>query len=128
MGRAKCQAKADWNGELKRLKPTDVVIIGSGFAGISPEEQDQRLEKIERSRFFGLFRGHCVEGMMCDPLHKGNDGLVGWKLIGFPGPQLSYQNDLVAYYGKPYRVAPQSLSEILGHPVKGVEDETTPTL
>lgn len=105
-----------------------IELLGKDFAGLSPEDQDQRLEKIERTRFFTMFREHCVEGLMCDPLHKGNEGLVGWKLIGFPGPQLSYQNDLVSYYGKPYPVAPQSLSEILGHPVKGVEDEADPTL
>lgn len=113
---------------LQDVYRAGIGLLGKDFAGLSAEEQDQRLEKIERTRFFTLLRQNCVEGMMCDPMHKGNEGLVGWKLIGFPGPQLSYQNDLVAYYGKPYPVAPQSLSEILGSPVKGVEDEANPIL
>ena len=33
-GCANCLTRADRNSELKRLKPTDVVIIGSGFAGL----------------------------------------------------------------------------------------------
>ncbi len=105
-----------------------IGLLGQDFAGLSPEEQDQRLEKMERTRFFQMFREHCVEGMMCDPMHKGNNNMVGWKLIGYPGPQLSYIGDMEPYYGKPYRVAPQSLSQILGHSVTPVEDKTNPIL
>ncbi len=107
---------------------TGISLLGKEFAGLSPEEQDQCLQKMERTRFFEMLREHCVEGMMCDPVHKGNKNMVGWKLIGYPGPQLSYISDLEAYYGKPYRVAPQSLSQILGHDVKPVEDEENPIL
>lgn len=105
-----------------------IPLLGNDFAALSPEEQDQRLEKMERTRFFQMLRQHCVEGFMCDPMHKGNKNLVGWKLIGYPGPQLSYISDMEPYYGKPYRVAPQSLSQILGHHVTPVEDEGDPIL
>ena len=105
-----------------------IGLLGKDFAGLSPQEQDQRLEKIERTRFFTLLREHCVEGLMCDPMHQGNKNMVGWKLIGFPGPQLSYIADMEAYYGKPYPVAPQSLSQILGHTVTPAEDEADPIL
>lgn len=105
-----------------------VALLGNGFAALPPEQQDQRLEKIERTRFFQMLRQHCIEGFMCDPMHKGNKNLVGWKLIGYPGPQLSYIGDMEPFYGKPYRVAPQSLSQILGHPITPVEDETNPIL
>ncbi len=105
-----------------------IGLLGKDFTALSPEEQDRRLEKLERTRFFQMLRDHCVEGLMCDPMHKGNKNMVGWKLIGYPGPQLSYIAEMEAYPGKAYRVAPQSLSQILGHPVKPVEDETKPIL
>lgn len=105
-----------------------IDLLGKNFASLSPAEQDQCLENIEHTRFFQMLREHCIEGMMCDPMHKGNKNMVGWKLIGYPGPQLSYIGDIDAHPGKAYRVPPQSLSQILGHPVTPVEDETDPVL
>ena len=100
-----------------------IKMLGDDFAGLSAEEQDQRLESIEQSYFFQLLHGHTVEGMFCDPLHGGNIGMVGWKLIGFPGPAMSYRYQIDKYYGKTYTAAPKSLEQILRHPVKGVEDD-----
>jgi gluconate 2-dehydrogenase gamma chain len=105
-----------------------IALLGKNFAGLSPQEQDQCLENIEHTRFFQMFREHCIEGMMCDPMHRGNQNMVGWKLIGYPGPQLSYIGDIDAYHGKAFRTAPQSLSQILGHPVTPVEDQADPIL
>ncbi len=94
------------------------------FAAFSPAQQDQVLERIEKTRFFELLRTHTLEGMFCDPLHGGNIDLVGWQLVGFPGPVMGYKNELEKYHGKAYRPPPRSLEQILGHPVKGVEDES----
>lgn len=94
------------------------------FLELTPAQQDDKLASVEKSHFFELLRMHTIEGMFCDPLHGGNAGLVGWQLIGFPGPVMGYKDKLVEYYGKPYRTEPKSLEQILGHPVKGVEDST----
>jgi gluconate 2-dehydrogenase gamma chain len=69
-------------------------------------------------------RQHTVEGMFCDPMHGGNANLIGWQLIGYPGPLMSYR-DLIAVYnkGEAWRVAPMGLEQILGRPVKGWEEE-----
>ncbi len=29
---------------------------------------------------------HTIKGMFSDPMHGGNAGLIGWQLIGDPGP------------------------------------------
>ena len=94
------------------------------FAALLPATQDEQLESIEKTRFFELLRTHTIEGMFCDPLHGGNVDLVGWQLIGFPGPVMGYKDEIEKYRGKPYRPTPKSLEQILGHPVKGVEEET----
>jgi hypothetical protein len=56
-------------------------------------------------------------------MHGGNAGLIGWQLIGYPGPQMSYRNQLGKYNGTAYRPKPQSLEQILRRPVKPWEDE-----
>ena len=43
-----------------------------GFAGSS-------------AQFFGLVRGHVMQGTFGDPHYGGNEGFVGWDLIGYPG-------------------------------------------
>jgi gluconate 2-dehydrogenase gamma chain len=101
-----------------------IKLLGDGFADLPPEQQDSRLEGIQESYFFQLLRGHTVEGVFCDPLHGGNIGMVGWKLIGFPGPVMSYRDQIDKYYGKTYSATPKSLEQILRQPVKAVEDET----
>ena len=100
-----------------------IKLLGHDFAGLSPEQQDLHLESVQKTYFFQLLHTHTVEGMFCDPLHGGNIGLVGWRLIGFPGPLMSYRYQIDKYYGKTYSPAPKSLEQILRHPVKGVEDD-----
>jgi gluconate 2-dehydrogenase gamma chain len=100
-----------------------IALLGNDFATVTADQQDLRLEKIQDSHFFLLLRAHTIEGVFCDPLHGGNIGMVGWKMIGFPGPRMSYRYEIDKYYGKAFTVAPKSLEQILRHPVKAVEDE-----
>ena len=44
----------------------------TGFAGSS-------------AQFFALVRGHVMQGTFGDPHYGGNEGFVGWDLLGFPG-------------------------------------------
>ena len=61
--------------------------------------------------------------MFCDPLHGGNIGMAGWKLIGFPGPRMNYRDQIRQTLWPDRQPAPMSLQQILRRPVKGVEDE-----
>jgi gluconate 2-dehydrogenase gamma chain len=63
--------------------------------------------------FFNLLRSHTIAGFFADPVHGGNRDMVGWKLIGFPGAQMSYAND-IARYGQPFQGAFKSLAEYQG--------------
>ena len=40
--------------------------------------------------FFQLLRSHVIAGFFADPVHGGNRDMLGWKLIGFPGAQMTY--------------------------------------
>ena len=63
--------------------------------------------------------------MFSDPMHGGNAGLVGWQILGYPGPVMSYRAVIDKNPGEAWRQKPQSLEQIVGHPVKGWEDEPT---
>jgi gluconate 2-dehydrogenase gamma chain len=93
------------------------------FADLTPAEQDERLRGIERTLFFEMLRTHTIEGMFCDPLHGGNAGLIGWQLVGYPGPLMSYREEIDKNHGKPWRRKPVSLAQVVGRPVKGWEEE-----
>lgn len=90
----------------------------AGFDGLEPAEQDKKLKEIESSYFFSLLRQHTIEGMFCDPMHGGNIDMIGWKLIGYPGPYMSFLEDVDKHYGEQFRPKPVGLSG--GHPM---EDE-----
>jgi gluconate 2-dehydrogenase gamma chain len=93
------------------------------FAGLSPADQDAKLKSIEKSRFFQLLRSHTIEGMFSDPMHGGNAGLIGWQLVGYPGPQMSYRNEIDKHFGQPWRPKPASLEQVTGRPGNPWEDE-----
>lgn len=95
-----------------------------GFHFLSPAEQDKALHQIESSAFFALLRQNTIEGMFCDPLHGGNTGMVGWQLIGFPGPRMSNYDDVEKHYGEAFRPKPASLHQVTGKKIRPSEDET----
>jgi gluconate 2-dehydrogenase gamma chain len=93
------------------------------FEVLAAAQQDERLRAIEATTFFQMLRRHTLEGMFCDPLHGGNANMIGWQLIGYPGPRMSYREDIDQHYGEAWRPKMVSLSDVLGRPVAGWEDE-----
>jgi gluconate 2-dehydrogenase gamma chain len=95
-----------------------------GVEKLAPAAQDEALRAIENTAFFALLRQHTIEGMFCDPVHGGNKNLAGWRLIGFPGPRMSYSEEIENYHGREFRPKPAGLEQILGRKVKPWEEET----
>ena len=99
-----------------------LALLGQDFDRLTPDLQDARLRQIETTYFFRLLRQHTIEGMFCDPMHGGNADLIGWQLIGYPGPYMSWSEHIEQHYGKAFRPKPRSLNQVVGHPVKPWED------
>ncbi len=93
-----------------------------GFDRLKDAEQDQKLAQLETTLFFLLLRQNTLEGMFCDPMHGGNIDMVGWQLIGFPGPRMSNYDDVDKHYGEAFRPKPVSLHEVAGRKVRPSED------
>jgi gluconate 2-dehydrogenase gamma chain len=115
------------HGYQKRESPRDVYRQGirelGNFADLPFAEQTRRLEAIQSSVFFQLLKTHTIEGMFCDPMHGGNAGLIGWQLIGFPGPQMSYREEIDKHFGQPWRPNSKSLQQVAGRAGQPWEDE-----
>jgi gluconate 2-dehydrogenase gamma chain len=93
-----------------------------GFDRLTPAAQDARLHAIENTDFFRLLRQQTLEGMFCDPMHGGNADCIGWQLIGYPGPYMSWADHFDQHYDKAFRPQPKSLETVLGRKVKPWED------
>jgi gluconate 2-dehydrogenase gamma chain len=114
-------------GYQGRESPREMYRAGlksiDGIRRLPAAEQDGRLKQIESTLFFALLRRQTIEGMFCDPMHGGNAGKIGWQLIGFPGPRMTYHEEVDRHYGRALRFDALSLAEIMGRPVIPSEDE-----
>jgi gluconate 2-dehydrogenase gamma chain len=102
---------------------TGLAALGAGFTDLGVEAQIQKLQSIEQTRFFQLLRAHTIEGMFSDPMHGGNAGLIGWQLIGYPGPRMSYKADVDQHFGTEWRPKPEGLEQIMHRKGNPWEDE-----
>jgi gluconate 2-dehydrogenase gamma chain len=94
-----------------------------GFDTLTPEEQDKKLQQIENTHLFALLRQNTIEGMFSDPLHGGNVDMVGWQLIGFPGPRMSNYDEVDKHFGEAFRPKPVTLEQVLRRKIRPSEDE-----
>jgi hypothetical protein len=91
------------------------------FVDLSEDQQDSVLQDMQDNKadtfdaptgsaFFTVLRNHTIEGMFSDPLYGGNRGMVGWKLIGFPGARGYYTADEIG--NASFTAEPMSLAEM----------------
>jgi gluconate 2-dehydrogenase gamma chain len=84
-------------------------VYQNDFKALAPDQQDRILKDMEAGtateftgitgqQFFSLLLAHVKAGFFADPLYGGNRDMAGWKLIGFPGGQMVYQ-DWIGRYG-----------------------------
>jgi len=94
---------------------------GGKFVELSAEQQEQivgdmvddKLEafgNVTSQTFFEVLREHIIEGMFSDPVYRGNRGLVGWQLIGYPGAQRAYTP--VDMANEHFQRNPQSMEDL----------------
>ena len=103
---------------LVELDAYAVKNLGGAFATLPHDKQDHYLEGLESGAikfhlvdsksFFALLLQNVKEGYLADPIYGGNKGMVGWKMIGFPGARYDYR-DYLDRIGKVITIAPVSL-------------------
>lgn len=75
---------------------------GKSFVQLAADKQDAALHAIESGQavfeavparlFFSMLLQNVREGFFADPVHGGNRGLAGWRLIGFPGARADFMD------------------------------------
>ena len=53
-----------------------------------------------------MVRCHVLEGVFGEPQYAGNRGLIGWRVVGFPGHQFGYPD---AYINKRVDLSPAAV-------------------
>lgn len=90
---------------------------------LSAAQQDEVMAALARGKvetftepsaaeFFAFFREHVLEGLFSDPLYGGNQGMLGWQWLGFPGNPMAYNEPYENYidnWNASYQVAPKSI-------------------
>ena len=93
--------KVTYRRGLAALNAYSLSKYDKDFIKLDHSEQDSILTDMENgtatgfdipsaSEFFQLLFLHVREGTFCDPVYHGNRDLVGWKMIGFDGAQVSH--------------------------------------
>jgi gluconate 2-dehydrogenase gamma chain len=90
---------------LERARQEDVLH--------SLEEGTLATESASSSLFFELLLRNTKEGFFSDPIYDGNQGKIGWRLIGFPGIPSAAYGTYMKRHGEPYRVEPVGIQDVL---------------
>ena len=75
------------------------------------ERGDLDLSPVPGPLFFQTLLDVAIEGYFADPLYGGNQGMVGWKLVNFPGYYASYVAE-IERHNLPFRGPQQSLADL----------------
>ncbi len=99
---------------------------GKEFGALDNAAQDEVLTHMQGGQldfsplpsatFFAAMLDATIEGFFSDPIHGGNRGMVGWKLVQFPGAYASYSND-IERHGVALVRAPVSIADGPRHPM-----------
>ncbi len=94
-------------------------FAGKGFADLPDDQKDKLLTGLEKGEltlqgasgvaFFALLLQNTREGFFADPVYGGNRGMVGWRMIGFPGARYDYR-DWVERHNERYPLPPVGIS------------------
>ena len=94
------------------------VRHGAAFVSLTPEAQDALLHEFESQPpttaerdFFEAVRDHTIEGLFGDPSWGGNRERVGWSLIGYRTPRLTWGEEDQAISLLKSRQAPRRAPE-----------------
>lgn len=66
-------------------------------------------ESVPSPTFFSFLLANTKEGFFADPIYGGNKGMVGWKMVGFPGARADFM-DWVDQPNVKYPYGPVSIS------------------
>lgn len=104
---------------IARLDAAAAAQHGKAFAACAPDDQEAMMKAMHDGKldmgpvpsnvFFNTVVDFTMEGFFSDPLYGGNQDMVGWKLVGFPGAYDSYAQE-IERHGLEWRRTPVPMS------------------
>ena len=95
---------------------------GRGFAQLNESERRDALAAMEAGRaviadidlkeFFEALLAIVMEGFFADPIHGGNRGMAGWRMLNYPGLPADYRTAIRESRGKRYDAQPRSIGDL----------------
>lgn len=89
---------------VKKIDDVSKEKFNESFVKLEEEEQIQVLEDFENGTvemngiaavtFFNLLLQMTLEGAYADPVYGGNKDMMGWKMKEYPGPRMSYLDQI----------------------------------
>lgn len=89
---------------LRRMEEVSQREFEKSFVDLEGEQQDEVLRMFENGdiqmsgvagiTFFNLLLQMTIEGAFADPVYGGNKNMLGWKMKEFPGPRVSYMEQI----------------------------------
>jgi len=89
---------------IRRIEAVSQKEFGAGFVSLENDQQDDVLRMFENGEidmnavagvtFFNLLLQMTIEGAFADPVYGGNKNMLGWKMKEFPGPRVSYTEQI----------------------------------
>lgn len=96
---------------------------GRDFSALAEAEREQLMRGLEAAQirfedgvpaktFFELMLRLVMEGLFADPVHGGNRGKAGWRMVGFPGAGGRYRDKLRPHRDKAYDAEPKGIEDV----------------
>lgn len=105
---------------VKALEFTAQKRYKKSFASLKGTEQDKILKDFEKGKiktigfkssyFFTLLREMTIAGVLADPIYGGNDNKNGWRMMQYPGAQMSYIDKIAS--DEFFNIEPMSLADM----------------
>lgn len=113
-----------WRRGLEFLQAYSNTAYGGNFETLPIDNRTQVLKDLFNNKptnfegptpaeLFNELHDMVTAGFWADPIYGGNQGMVGWKLLGFAGSSSgSYTFEQLMVMDKPVRVDPTSISDL----------------
>jgi gluconate 2-dehydrogenase gamma chain len=89
----------------------DVAKQEEVLRGLQGIADDLNLKEIPGTAFFARLLTDTMDGFFADPAYGGNQNLIGWKLVGFPGVAANYA-DAIGRHNQLYQVEPVAMNSL----------------
>ncbi|MGG5822951.1 gluconate 2-dehydrogenase subunit 3 family protein [Falsiroseomonas sp. HW251] len=112
-----------WRAGIEATNAHCEKALGEPFDQLAPAQRNQVLTDLDAGRvtfdgglparvFWGVAYQNVIEGMFADPIYGGNQGMAGWKMVGFPGVLETNRNRVLSTRNKRYEADPVSIADM----------------